>query len=137
MAEPETILNRLSPVPADFMIEPSFAIVVVPLLTVTVKSVLKSIVPVLLMEPPIRRVALLANSMVPELFRVPVRSLFLKRSLNIKKPVLPIASSPAISPPRNTKLPLLILLPEVKVCVPLPIRNAFGPAPPVAAKFAA
>ena len=143
--EPFMILRRLSPVPAVLIKEPLLIIdelikpVAMSLSTVTVKSVEKSTTPPiwLLSVPPRIRAALLANSITPELFRVPVRSLFLVKSLTIREPVAPIVSSPAISPPRNTKLPLLILLPDVNIWVPLPMRSALGPAPPVAAKLAA
>ncbi len=121
---PPAILNRLSPVPPVLVIIPVLLIVAEPDVLLTVRFAVKSMVPVLLIVPPLIREAFAANSIVPALLSVPVKSLLRNKSLKINVALLLMESSPAISPPRKIKLPSLMLLPDEKVCVPPLIRNA-------------
>ncbi len=97
--EPAAIFIRLSPVPPLLTMAPLLIIAEVPESTVKVKLAEKSMVPVLLIVPPSNREAFAENSIVPALFNVPVKSLFLKRSLKFKLASLAIESSPAMTPP--------------------------------------
>ena len=105
--DPADIFKILSPPPPVLIIVPSLLINVLPELTVTVKLEEKSITPVLvlLIVAPNNREAFVENSIVPELFNVPVKSLLLRILLNNNVDALAMLTFPEISPPRKLKSP--------------------------------
>ena len=99
--EPAIIFTRLSPAPPVLTMLPLLIILETPESTVNVKLDEKSMIPVLLIIAPSNRDEFVENSIVPALFNVPVKSLFLVKSLKVNRALFAIESSPSILPPLN------------------------------------
>ncbi len=113
-ADPADTLKILSPLPAVLIIVPSLLMKVLPELTAMVEFDEKSTTPVLvlLIVAPNKREAFEENSIVPELFNVPVKSLLLNKLLNNNVDVLAIFTLPDIRPPLKLRSPAREVVPN-------------------------